>query len=66
MRYWPVPAARRMSKGSILETVGVQYDPRKGVLVNDGLQTTNPGIYAAGDICLAWKFTHAAVSPPES
>jgi pyruvate/2-oxoglutarate dehydrogenase complex dihydrolipoamide dehydrogenase (E3) component len=43
-----------------LEAVGVQYDPRKGVLVNDCLQTTNPRIYAAGDVCLTWKFTHAA------
>ena len=47
-------------EGLNLETVGVQYDLRKGVLVNDCLQTTNPRIYAAGDICLAWKFTHAA------
>jgi pyruvate/2-oxoglutarate dehydrogenase complex dihydrolipoamide dehydrogenase (E3) component len=47
-------------EGLNLETVGVQYDPRKGVLVNDCLQTTNPRIYAAGDICLALKFTHAA------
>jgi len=28
--------------------------------VNDCLQTTNPRIYAAGDVCLNWKFTHAA------
>jgi pyruvate/2-oxoglutarate dehydrogenase complex dihydrolipoamide dehydrogenase (E3) component len=28
--------------------------------VNDYLQTTNPRIYAAGDICLAHKFTHTA------
>ena len=28
--------------------------------MNDCLQTTNPRIYAAGDVCLAWKFTHAA------
>ena len=47
-------------EGLNLETVGVRYDPRKGVLVNDHLQTTNSRIYAAGDICLAWKFTHAA------
>ena len=47
-------------EGLNLETMGVRYDPRKGVLVNDRLQTTNPRIYAAGDICLAWKFTHAA------
>ena len=47
-------------EGLNLEAVGVQYDPRKGVLVNDCLQTTNPRIYAAGDVCVAWKFTHAA------
>ncbi|MEM8830137.1 MAG: mercuric reductase [Cyanobacteria bacterium P01_G01_bin.19] len=43
-----------------LEAVGVDYDPRKGVKVNDNLQTSNPKIYAAGDICMNWKFTHAA------
>jgi len=42
-----------------LDAVGVDYD-RKGVKVNDYLQTTNPKIYAAGDICMKWKFTHAA------
>ncbi|BAZ29768.1 pyridine nucleotide-disulfide oxidoreductase dimerization region [Cylindrospermum sp. NIES-4074] len=43
-----------------LEAVGVEYDQRLGVKVNDYLQTTNPKIYAAGDICMNWKFTHAA------
>jgi pyruvate/2-oxoglutarate dehydrogenase complex dihydrolipoamide dehydrogenase (E3) component len=43
-----------------LEAAGVTYDPRKGVKVNDYLQTTNPKIYAAGDVCMDWKFTHAA------
>lgn len=47
-------------EGLNLEAVGVQYDPKKGVIVNDHLQTTNPRIYAAGDICMEWKFTHAA------
>jgi pyruvate/2-oxoglutarate dehydrogenase complex dihydrolipoamide dehydrogenase (E3) component len=46
--------------GLNLHAVGVQYDRCKGVLVNDRLQTTNPRIYAAGDVCLDWKFTHAA------
>jgi pyruvate/2-oxoglutarate dehydrogenase complex dihydrolipoamide dehydrogenase (E3) component/uncharacterized membrane protein YdjX (TVP38/TMEM64 family) len=46
--------------GLNLESVGVQYDKREGVKVNDHLQTTNPRIYAAGDICVKWKFTHAA------
>jgi len=44
-----------------LEAAGVAYN-RKGVEVNDFLQTTNPKIYAAGDICMNWKFTHAADS----
>ncbi len=43
-----------------LETAQVAYDTRKGVVVNDQLQTTNPHIYAAGDCCMAHKFTHAA------
>lgn len=43
-----------------LETMGVQYDKKKGVVVNNQLQTTNPRIYAAGDICMDYKFTHAA------
>lgn len=47
-------------EGLGLETAGVQYDPRKGVLVDDRLRTTNRLIYAAGDICMKHKFTHAA------
>ncbi|HEY9661060.1 MAG TPA: mercuric reductase, partial [Allocoleopsis sp.] len=47
-------------EGLNLEGVGVEYDVKHGVKVNDFLQTTNPHIYAAGDICMDWKFTHAA------
>lgn len=47
-------------EGLNLEGVGVAYDPRKGVVVNDRLQTTNPRIYAAGDVCSQYKFTHHA------
>jgi pyruvate/2-oxoglutarate dehydrogenase complex dihydrolipoamide dehydrogenase (E3) component len=46
--------------GLNLEAGGVEYDPRKGVKVDDFLRTTNPRIFAAGDICMDWKFTHAA------
>ena len=42
-----------------LEQAGVAFD-RSGVQVNDYLQTTNPRIYAAGDICSPFKFTHTA------
>lgn len=42
-----------------LEAVGVDYT-KKGVIVNDRMQTTNRMIYAAGDICSSYQFTHAA------
>jgi pyruvate/2-oxoglutarate dehydrogenase complex dihydrolipoamide dehydrogenase (E3) component len=45
--------------GLQLEAVGVKFD-KNGVFVNDRLQTTNSHIYAAGDVCMNWKFTHAA------
>jgi len=43
-----------------LEAVGVTFDSGGGVKVNDRLQTTNPMIYAAGDVCSRYKFTHSA------
>jgi len=46
-------------EGLGLELVGVEYD-KTGVKVNERLQTTNPRIFAAGDICSQYKFTHAA------
>jgi len=47
-------------EGLNLEAVGVEYDNRRGVVVNDFLQTTNSKIFAAGDICSKFKFTHTA------
>ena len=49
-------------EGLNLEAAGVKYEAGKGrgVLVNDRLQTANPRIYAAGDICLPYQFTHLA------
>jgi len=38
---------------------GVEYTAQ-GVTVDDRLRTTNSRIYAAGDICSRYKFTHAA------
>ncbi len=46
-------------EGLGLEAAGVNYSKR-GVEVDDRLRTTNPRIYAAGDICSRFKFTHAA------
>lgn len=47
-------------EGLGLDEVGVEYDARAGVKVNDRLQTTNSRIYACGDVCSPFKFTHAA------
>ncbi len=43
-----------------LEKAGVDYHPKAGIRVNDRLQTSNPRIYAAGDVCSLYKFTHTA------
>lgn len=45
--------------GLNLESSGVAYD-KTGVRVDDQLRTSNPRIYAAGDICAPFKFTHTA------
>ncbi len=47
-------------EGMGLESAGVAYDVRKGVEVNHRLQTTNPRIFAAGDVATKYKFTHSA------
>jgi pyruvate/2-oxoglutarate dehydrogenase complex dihydrolipoamide dehydrogenase (E3) component len=46
-------------EGLNLEAAGVKYSP-DGVIVDDYLRTSNPRIYAAGDVCSKFKFTHAA------
>jgi pyruvate/2-oxoglutarate dehydrogenase complex dihydrolipoamide dehydrogenase (E3) component len=47
-------------EGLNLGAAGVEYDTETGIHVNDFLQTTNGRIYAAGDVCLKYKFTHMA------
>ncbi len=46
-------------EGLGLETAGVLYD-RQGVEVDERMRTTNPRIFAVGDVASAYKFTHAA------
>ncbi len=43
-----------------LEDAGVEFDARLGVTVNDKLQTTNPDIFAVGDVAGRYQFTHMA------
>ena len=46
-------------EGLGLEAAGVAVS-KQGVAVNDRLQTSNRRIYAAGDVCSSFQFTHAA------
>ena len=41
-----------------LELAGVAYDPVKGIPVDDFLRTSNPRIFAAGDVCSENMFPH--------
>ncbi len=47
-------------EGLGLDRVGVAAEPGRGITVDDHLRTTNPRIFACGDVCMKWKFTHAA------
>lgn len=47
-------------EGLGLEAAGVDFDTTAGVRVDDHLRTSNASIYAAGDVCSAYKFTHVA------
>jgi pyruvate/2-oxoglutarate dehydrogenase complex dihydrolipoamide dehydrogenase (E3) component len=56
-----VATGRTANTGGLgLDKAGVALREDGGVVVNDFLQTTNRRIYAAGDVCLPWQFTHAA------
>ncbi len=47
-------------QGLNLEAAGVAYDTKAGVHVDDFLRTSNPRIYAVGDVCLEHRFTDTA------
>jgi pyruvate/2-oxoglutarate dehydrogenase complex dihydrolipoamide dehydrogenase (E3) component len=42
-----------------LEAAGIDYG-REGITVDDRLRTSNRHVFAAGDVCTKYKFTHAA------
>jgi pyruvate/2-oxoglutarate dehydrogenase complex dihydrolipoamide dehydrogenase (E3) component len=48
--------------GMDLENAKVTYDKKTGISVNEYLQTSNPDIYAAGDVASPYKFTHMSVA----
>ncbi|CAI2361352.1 unnamed protein product [Moneuplotes crassus] len=54
-----VAAGRRPNvHGLGLEEAGVEYDHTRGVHVDDYCMTTNKDIYAVGDVCSPYQFTH--------
>ena len=46
-------------EGLGLESANVRYG-RRGVEVDARMRTSNPRVYAAGDVCSRYQFTHAA------
>jgi hypothetical protein len=43
-----------------LEAAHVKYTTARGIEVDDFMRTSNPLVYAAGDCCSQFQFTHAA------
>jgi pyruvate/2-oxoglutarate dehydrogenase complex dihydrolipoamide dehydrogenase (E3) component len=55
-----VCAGRRPNVDELgLESARVMYD-EQGILISDHMRTTHPRIFAAGDVCSKYKFTHVA------
>jgi len=46
--------------GLNLSAAKVDFDDEHGICVNNFMQTTNPRIYAAGDVCSPYRYSHAA------
>jgi len=47
-------------EGMGLDAAGVDFDPKRGISVDDRLRTTNRRIFGVGDVCMDFKFTHTA------
>ena len=54
-----IAAGRRPNVHGIgLEEAGIEYDEIKGIHVDDYCKTTNKNVYAVGDVCSPYQFTH--------
>jgi pyruvate/2-oxoglutarate dehydrogenase complex dihydrolipoamide dehydrogenase (E3) component len=49
-------------EGLNLKAAGIAWDALKGIAVDDFLRTSNPSVYAAGDVCMSHMYTHVAES----
>jgi pyruvate/2-oxoglutarate dehydrogenase complex dihydrolipoamide dehydrogenase (E3) component len=52
-------------EGLSLERAGIDFDKDDGISVDDFLRTSNPRVYAAGDVCMPHKYTHVAQASAE-
>jgi pyruvate/2-oxoglutarate dehydrogenase complex dihydrolipoamide dehydrogenase (E3) component len=48
-------------EGLGLERAGVKYDPKSGIEVDEHLLTSNPNIYAVGDVTGRYMLVHVAI-----
>jgi pyruvate/2-oxoglutarate dehydrogenase complex dihydrolipoamide dehydrogenase (E3) component len=53
---------RPNTDGLGLDAAGVEVDRRHAVVVDDRLRTTNPRVFAGGDVTLLLPFTHTAAA----
>ncbi len=49
-------------EGLNLKAADIAWDALKGIAVDDFLRTSNPSVYAAGDVCMSHMYTHVAES----
>ena len=49
-------------EGLNLDAAHIRYDTRQGISVDASLRTSNPRMYAAGDVTGGFLFTHAAAA----
>ncbi len=52
-------------QGLGLETAGVETDKKNAVIVNGGMQTSQPHIFAAGDVTGLYEIVHIAIQQGE-
>jgi pyruvate/2-oxoglutarate dehydrogenase complex dihydrolipoamide dehydrogenase (E3) component len=45
-----------------LDVAGIEYDAAKGIVVDANLRTSNPRVYACGDVIGRYQFTHIAAA----
>jgi pyruvate/2-oxoglutarate dehydrogenase complex dihydrolipoamide dehydrogenase (E3) component len=53
-------------EGLNLQAAGIAFATDTGITVDDFMRTSNARVYAAGDVCMPHKFTHAARASAET